>query len=201
MMSGVLIGLITGSLLMYFYNSRKEQKEESEPEECVNEDSVKEENVKEDKKEEEPVPDDVDTMELVKDALTMLGCQYDVDEEDERIGFIYQGAFFNIYTSKGSAMITICFFLWLDHDLEDIDGFSELRRIINEENKWSDVITVYNIDEQVNKVTVHSRKSIVFVPQIPNYAFYLKSMFHKFFETRHNITTEFLRTRPVEVDD
>ena len=31
MMSGVLIGLITGSFLMYFYNSRKEQKEESEP--------------------------------------------------------------------------------------------------------------------------------------------------------------------------
>ena len=69
MMSGVLIGLITGSLLMYFYNSRKEQKEESEPEACVNEDSVKEENVKEDKKEEEePVPDDVDTMELVKNS-------------------------------------------------------------------------------------------------------------------------------------
>ena len=191
---GVLIGLFVGAMLMYFYNSRRKQKkEELENEECVKE----VEKTEEGKEEDEMETDDYGTVELVKDALTRLGCQYNYTEEEKRIDFMFQGAVFTIYVSNDAQMIVIRLYLWLSHDIEDIDGFSELRRIINEVNKWSDVTTIYNIDEKKNLVTVHSSTSIIFIPQIPHYEFYLKSVLQKFFEARNEVTNEFMKSRPM----
>jgi len=67
----------------------------------------------------------------------------------------------------------------------------------NEANKCCDVTTIYNIDEKEDLVTVHSTTTIIFIPQIPHYEFYLKSVLQKFFEARNEVTNEFMKSRPM----
>lgn len=193
-MMEILISLtlmIVISVILHFWKKDEVQMDDTEEKEVK----------PEEKKEAEiALSGDFGTVEFVKDALTKLGCQYDVNEEGGRIGFMFQGGYFTINVANDSMMIIIYFLHWMDHNIEDIDGFSDLRRIINECNLSSNVTTVYTIDEEENKVVVHSRKRIVFAPQIPHYEIYLKNMLQSFFDASSYVTYEFYTTRQAEMD-
>lgn len=141
-----------------------------------------------------------DTQELVCEVLTKLGCQYEVDKDKEEIKFLFQGGAFIVHTSENSFWIEIYYLVWLEHDMDDIDGYADLRRIVNEANKYPNVVTVYTIDNDQNKVVLHSYVQILFVSQIPHLEIYLKGTLDGFYKNCNYVYSEFHKQR-TEVTD
>ena len=142
-----------------------------------------------------------DTQELVCEVLTKLGCQYEVDKDKEEIKFLFQGGAFIVHTSENSLWIEIYYLAWLEHDMDDIDGYADLRRIVNEANKYPNVVTVYTIDNNQNKVVLHSYVQILFVSQIPHLELYLKGVLEGFFKNCNYVYNEFNKQRTEVADN
>lgn len=174
-----ITAMVVISLLLHLWKKDGEETDETEI------DNEKDENVAE----------EVDTFKLVIESLTKLGCQYYVDKDSGYIRFMFQGGFFTIETSKEDWTIKIYYWRWLEHDIEDIDGYADLRRIVNETNQFANVVTIYTIDDDENKVVLHSHKRILFISQIPHREKYLKTTLESFFYTRSYLSNEFLKTR------
>lgn len=140
------------------------------------------------------------TLELVCEVLTKLGCQHEIEKDKGNINFMYQGGAFTIRTSENSFWIEIYYLAWLEHDMDDIDGYADLRRIVNEANKYPNVVTVYTIDNDQNKVVLHSYVQILFVSQIPHLEIYLKGTLDGFYKNCNYVYSEFSKQR-TEVTD
>lgn len=126
---------------------------------------------------------EMQTRELVMDTLMQLNCQpqFSDDEEDKSIYFSYQGGNFHINASDGVAFIEIWFTWWHVGTLDDIDELSNIRKAINVLNINSSVTTMYSMDNENNKIGVHSKKNILFIKEIPHIQSYLASMLGDFF--------------------
>lgn len=136
-----------------------------------------------------------ETRELLHECLAKLGCQYEDDKENENVKFLFQGGAFIAHTSENSFWIEIYYLDWLEHDMDDIDGYADLRRIVNEANKYPNVVTIYAIDNDQNKVVLHSYTQIIFLSQIPHIEFYLKGVLEGFFKNCNYIYNEFNKQR------
>lgn len=147
--------------------------------------------------------DGMQTRELVIDTLLQLNCQpqFSDDEDDKSIYFSYQGGNFHINAADGVAFIEIWFTWWHDGTLDDIDELSNIRKAINVLNINASVTTMYSMDNENNKIGVHSKKNLLFIKEIPHIQSYLASILGDFFSTvrafdeilqqteRENVTT------------
>lgn len=140
------------------------------------------------------------TRDLFLETLTKIGCQYELEEEKEdcRIFFAYQGEHFSVVATNGVRLIQIYDIQWGHVDLYDIDEFTRLRKAINESNLNNNVTTVYTIDEAGSNVYVHSRYSILFVPQIPDIENYLRWALNEFFVAHQRVGNEMAKLREKE---
>ena len=84
-------------------------------------------------------------------------------------------------------------------ELYDIDEFARLKKAINESNIRNSVTTVYTIDEAGSNVDVHSKSVILFVPEIPNIADYLRLELGEYFRVHETINVEMAKQRELEV--
>ena len=150
-------------------NDKKEKSDYEKMNEAINEAVNKEDN---------------QTRNLLLRTLKNIGCQYEVNSKDNII-FKYQGEEFLIEASNGSAFIMIWDLWWsgLDLDSSDVD---KLKRAINETNLKSSLTTLYSIDEEDNKMGLHSKCNVLFIAEIPNIELYLKANLESFF-TMHQI--------------
>ena len=143
------------------------------------------------------------TRDLFLETLTKIGCQY-VIEEDENveegdIRFGYQGEYFVVRASNKTRYIQIYDTHWGHVELYDIDEFSRLKKAINESNIRNSVTTVYTIDEAGSNVDVHCKSVILFVPEIPNIADYLRLELCEYFRVHETINIEMAKQRELEV--
>ena len=143
------------------------------------------------------------TRDLFLETLTKIGCQY-VIEEDENveegdIRFGYQGEYFVVRASNKTRYIQIYDTHWGHVELYDIDEFSRLKKAINESNIRNSVTTVYTIDEAGSNVDVHCKSVILFVPEIPNIADYLRLELSEYFRVHETINIEMAKQRELEV--
>ncbi len=138
-------------------NDKKEKSDYEKMNEAINEAVNKEDN---------------QTRNLLLRTLKNIGCQYEVEE-------------FLIEASNESAFIMIWDLWWsgLDLDSSDVD---KLKRAINETNLKSSLTTLYSIDEEDNKIGLHSKCNVLFIAEIPNIELYLKANLESFF-TMHQI--------------
>lgn len=195
MNSLLIIPVILG--IIYFFRYYREEQEEEDAEEyrsfsksnyTENEGQVEEKELLE-----------MGTRDLVLDTLTKIGSQYTIDEENNnRIGFVFQGEHFIIDASNDCLMIDIWDFWWYEQELYDIDGLSRLKRVINNANINTPINTVYSINEASGNVGVHSHKNLLFIPQIPNIENYLQAMLADFFRVHRYIATELEKIKGVE---
>ena len=118
-----------------------------------------------------------------------MGCQYEFDE-NERIGFQWQGGYFVANASNDNLFVTIWYFQWGEWELYDIDALSRVKRVINEANISYALNVVYSINEEGGNFYIHSNKNFLFIPQIPDIKGYLQAMLGEFFTVRRYVEKE-----------
>ena len=120
------------------------------------------------------------------------------EEGDNRIFFAYQGEHFFVIATNEAKLIQIYDTHWGHVELYDIDEFARLKRAINDSNLNNNVTTVYTIDEAGSNVNIHSRYSILFVPQIPDIEDYLRWALNEFFRVHQHVGNELVKLREKE---
>ena len=136
-----------------------------------------------------PVIEKPRTRDLFLETLTKVGCQYEIDDEG-RINFQWQGGYFSSHASNDSLFVTIWYFQWGEWDLYDIDMLSRVKRVINDANISYALNVVYSINEEGGNFYIHSNKSFLFIPQIPDIQGYLQAMLGEFFTVRRYVEKE-----------
>ena len=129
------------------------------------------------------------TRDLFLETLTKMGCKYEFDEEN-RICFQWQGGYFVGVASNESLFVTVWYFQWGEWEQYDIDMLSRVKRVINDANICYSLNVVYSINEEGGSFFIHSNKSFLFIPQIPDIKGYLEAMLGEFFIVRRYVEKE-----------
>lgn len=142
------------------------------------------------------------TRDLFLETLTKIGCQYELAEEvdDDRIFFAYQGENFFVSARNDLRYIHIYDTHWGHVELYDIDEFARLKKVINGSNLNNSVVTVYTVDEEGKNVDVHSKSTILFIPQIPDIENYLRLELNEFFNAHRYVSNEMAKLREQEAN-
>ena len=139
------------------------------------------------------------TRDLFLETLTQIGCQYEIGEgDDDRIHFAYQGEHFLVAADNERPYINIWDYAWGNVELHDIDEVSRLRKAINIANWNTSVTTVFTIDDVAKTMDVHCKVTILFIPQIPDIANYLKVELDEFFRAHRAVGNELAKLRGKE---
>lgn len=141
------------------------------------------------------------TRDFFLDTLSKIGCQYEIDEDDDTIIFAYQGEYFQVYARDESPFVTLYDTHWAHIELCDIDEFARLQKAINQSNINNSVITVYTIDEAGGNVDVHCKSVVLFIPELPSIADYLRLELGEFFRVHNSIGAEMEKLRKAEQAD
>ena len=141
------------------------------------------------------------TRDFFLDTLSKIGCQYEIDEDNDTIIFAYQGEYFQVYARDESPFVTLYDTHWAHIELCDIDEFARLQKAINQSNINNSVITVYTIDEAGGNVDVHCKSVVLFIPELPSIADYLRLELGEFFRVHNSIGAEMEKLRKAEQAD
>ena len=131
-------------------------------------------------------------------TLKNIGCQYEKEEEGDRIFFAYQGENFFVEVSDDRFYITVYDTHWGQVELYDIDEFTRLRKAINTANLNCATMVVYTIDDVAKTVDVHCKSTFPFLYQIPDLENYLRGELNDFFRTHQLVGNEMARMREKE---
>lgn len=140
----------------------------------------------------------IGTRDLFMETLTKIGCQYSIDEQDDRISFAFQGETFVVDVTDGNSYIRIWDLYWTSAEMYDIDEVSRLKKAINSANLSTGLTTVYTVNEAGSTIDVHCRSTVLFVPQIPDIENYLKLELNEFFRAHRHVELELERLRNEE---
>ncbi len=141
------------------------------------------------------------TRDFFLDTLSKIGCQYEIDEDNDNIIFAYQGEYFQVYARDESPFVTLYDTHWAHIELCDIDEFARLQKAINQSNIDNSVITVYTIDEAGGNVDAHCKSVVLFIPELPSIADYLRLELGEFFRVHNSIGAEMEKQRKAEQAD
>jgi len=148
---------------------------------------------------------DSDTVNLVYEVLRKIDCE---PAEEKQIGdeyyvyFNYQGETFLVIAKRDTKWINVYDLWWYSlSSYKVIEEFSILRKLINEENKNGSYIVFYTINNENEQIDVHTKKNVLFIPQIPDIDQYLISVLQYFFETKRNIFIELEKHKVVKEHD
>jgi hypothetical protein len=120
------------------------------------------------------------------------------EEGDDRIFFAYQGENFFVYARNDSRFIYVYDTHWGHVELYDVDEFTRLKKAINSSNISNSVVTIYTIDEEGKNVDVHSKSTVLFIPQIPEIEEYLRHELNEFFNAHRFVGNEMAKLREQE---
>ena len=127
--------------------------------------------------------DEVSTNDLLISTLKKIGCQPEMNEE-QQICFKYQGEDFYIAAEEENRFIMI-WNPWWGCINADNEAFPVLKEIINLANVKSIVTTVYMMDEDGKTVGLHSHCHTYFSPNEGELEEHLKMLLDFFFDI-HN---------------
>lgn len=135
------------------------------------------------------------TRDLFLETLTKIGCQYEIDPEDEYISFGYQGENFVASATNEERFVRVWDTFWGHVELYDADEFSRLKKAVNHANLNCSTMTVYSINEELKKVDVHCKSVFPLMPQMPDLDDYLRTELNDFFTAHHLVGTEMAKLR------
>lgn len=137
--------------------------------------------------------DDRTTTGLVLATLRSIGCDPEIEEHDNNnwVGFEYQGEHFKIQCSDDCRLITIYDTWWYQISIySDIEEIAELHKIINLVNQNASCTLVYTANKEIEQIGVHSKKEILFRKEIPNIDKYLIATLMNFFKVQRLVLAE-----------
>ena len=142
-----------------------------------------------------PEEENKGTRDLFLETLTKIGCQYEIDPDDDSICFGYQGENFVASATNEGWYVRIWDTYWGHVELYDIDDFSRLRKAVNNSNLNCATMTVYTINEERNTVDVHSKAVFPFMSQMPDLEDYLRNELGDFFNAHRLVSNEMVKLR------
>ena len=137
------------------------------------------------------------TRDLLLETLTKIGCQYEIDEDDQ-IRFMWQGGHFAADADNDCAFVVVWYLYWDEYELYDIDALSRVKRVMNDANIKYNINVIYSVDEAGSTFYVHSKKHFLFIPQIPDIEGYLQSLLGMFFHVRNYVDSEIEKQKSEE---
>ena len=72
----------------------------------------------------------------------------------------------------------------------DVEDIANLHKVINLANQHANVSVIHTVNQEIEEIGVHSRKNILFVPQIPEIDQYLVCVLNDFFKVQRYVLTE-----------
>ncbi len=129
------------------------------------------------------------TREFFLETLSQIGCQYEI-EEDQRISFQWQGGYFMAEATDDCLFVNVWYLRWGEWLLYDVDTLSRVKRIMNDANINHSLSVVYSVDEENDQFLLHTKRNILFIPEIPDIKNYLQAMLSEFYNVRRYIEKE-----------
>lgn len=130
---------------------------------------------------------------LVQSTLRKIGCEPEMEtnENTTHVFFIYQGERFTIECNDNCKFIVIYDTWWYElSTYSEVDEIADLHKTINFANQYSSCTVVYSVNKEVEQIGIHTRRTILFVPQIPDIDHYLISVLSDFFKVQRCVLTE-----------
>lgn len=121
-----------------------------------------------------------DTLGLIKQTLKNMGCQPEIDEE-ENVIVKYQGETFQMIVGGVFVLVWDTFWFSVQSDHSDMPI---IREAINDTNFSFGPTLVISAPDKEGNVHIHSRRDFLFHPAIPDITDYLQSMLNSFFEVK-----------------
>ena len=178
----------------YFYHVYKASVEEKEAEEdrffngLMNNGSEQEA-----EKEVDQCLDERTITGLVQSTLRKIGCEPEMEERENvtYVYFTYQGERFTIECNDSCKFIVIYDTWWYElSTYSEVEEIADLHKVINLANQLACCTLLYTVNQEAEQIGVHSRRNILFIPQIPDIGHYLISVLNGFFKAQRFVMTE-----------
>ena len=180
----------------YFFHVYKASKEEEEREydtfveKLMNGDNDK---VKEEDVNMEKCQDERTITGLVLTTLRSMGCEPETEQKGglNYAYFTFQGEKFTIESNDDCFFITIYDTWW--HSISvysDVEDIANLHKVINLANQHVSCTLLYTTNNEIEEIGVHSRRTILFIKEIPEKDKYLISVLNDFFKAQRLVLTE-----------
>ena len=130
---------------------------------------------------------------LVLCTLRKIGCPPETEELGEltRVFFTYQGEKFAIECNDSCRFIVIYDTWWYQISVySDVEDIADLHRVINFANQQVNCTVIHTVNQEIEEIGVHSRRNILFIPQIPEIDQYLVCVLNDFFKVQRYVVTE-----------
>ena len=130
---------------------------------------------------------------LVLCTLHKIGCEPETEERGELtwVYFTYQGEKFTIECNDSCRFIVIYDTWWYQMSVySDVEDIANLHKVINIANQHANVSVIHTVNQEIEEIGVHSRKNILFVPQITEIDQYLVCVLNDFFKVQRFVVTE-----------
>lgn len=180
--------------IYYFYHVYKASVEEKEAEEDrFFNDLMNNGSEQEAEKEVDQCLDERTITGLVQSTLRKIGCELETEtkENTTHVFFTYQGERFTIECNDSCKFIVIYDTWW--HELStysEVEEIADLHKVINLANQLASCTLLYTVNQEAEQIGVHSRRNILFIPQIPDIDHYLISVLNDFFKAQRFVMTE-----------
>lgn len=195
----VVIWLIIFAIY-YFYHVYKASVEEKEAEEEQFYQELMNEN-KEDDIKVQKCMDDRTIAGLVLSTLRKMGCDPETEERNSLnyAYFTYQGEKFTIESNDECFFITIYDTWWHSISIySDVEDIANLHKTINLVNQYVNCTLVYTTNKEIEEIGVHSKRTVLFVKEIPEIDKYLLCILNDFFKAQRLVFTELEKCKVIE---
>lgn len=130
---------------------------------------------------------------LVLCTLRKIGCEPETEELGDltRVFFTYQGERFTLECNDSCRFIVIYDTWWYEMSIySDVEEIADLHKVINLANQHANVTVIHTVNQEMEEIGVHSRRNVLFIPQIPEIDQYLLSVLNDFFKVQRYVLTE-----------
>ena len=130
---------------------------------------------------------------LVLCTLRKIGCEPETEERGNLtwVYFTFQGEKFTIECNDSCRFIVIYDTWWYEMSVySDVEDIANLHKVINLANQHASCTVIHTVNQEIEEIGVHSRRNILFIPQIPEIDQYLVSVLSDFFKVQRYVMTE-----------
>lgn len=196
----IIVATVLFCFYLFQYISEKEKAEKEEYQsfqELMNGEHKDEDNMKEQK-----CLDERTVAGLVLTTLRKIGCDPETEEHNNLnyAYFTFQGEKFTIESNDTCKFITIYDTWWHSISIySDVEEIANLHKTINLVNQYVNCTLLYTTNKEIEEIGVHSRRTILFIKEIPEIDNYLICVLNDFFKAQRLVLTELEKCKVTEV--
>ncbi len=196
----IIVATVLFCFYLFQYISEKEKAEKEEDEffqELMNGEHKEEDDMKERK-----CLDERTITGLVLTTLRKIGCDPETEERNNLnyAYFTFQGEKYTIESNDTCKFITIYDTWWHSISIySDVEEIANLHKTINLVNQYVNCTLLYTANKEIEEIGVHSRRTILFIKEIPEIDNYLICVLNDFFKAQRFVLTELEKCKVTEV--